>query len=250
MNTTTLFGLLAVISVSLVSLIGLIGFLFSEKTLKKISSGLVALAVGALFGDVFIHILPEISETWTTITSFSILAGIVFFALIEKVLHWHHHHGNHKDCEHKSQPPSATMLVIGDAVHNFIDGALIATSFLISFELGLATTIAVVLHEIPQEISDFGALVALGVKVKKALWLNLLTAFTAVLGALLVFAVGEQSEVLTTYLLPFTAGGFIYIAGTDLLPEIKTTTKISNIFWHLGLIIFGISLMVLLTMFE
>jgi len=250
MNTTIIFTLIAVLSVSLISAIGLVGFLFSESILKKISGGLVALAVGALFGDVFIHILPEISENWTTVTSVSILSGIVFFALVEKVLHWHHHHGSHKDCDHKSQPASATMLVIGDAVHNFIDGALIATSFLVSFELGLATTVAVILHEIPQEISDFGALIALGVKAKKAFWLNLLSALTAVIGALLVFIVGDQTDTFTTYLLPFTAGGFIYVAGTDLLPEIKTTTKISNIFWHLGLIILGISLMVLLTVFE
>lgn len=250
MDNVILLSFLAVILVSVISLIGVASFMFSAKALKFFSGSMVGLAVGALFGDVFIHIIPELIQDWQVFSGFLIVVGILIFALIERLLHWHHHHASHNDCEHTKQSPTITMLLIGDAVHNFIDGALIAASFLVSIELGIATTIAVIIHEIPQEISDFGALIALGVERKKALFLNFITALTAILGVVIVLIIGDKSVLISQILLPITAGGFIYVAGTDLLPELKTQNKISSIFWHTFYMILGVGLMALLLLFE
>lgn len=250
MENNIFYGILAVLGVSAISLIGIIAFMFSEKMLKFLSGSMVGLAVGALFGDVFIHIIPEMGENWQSYSGLLIVAGIILFAVIERLLHWHHHHVGHKDCEHASQPPTVTMLVIGDGVHNFIDGALIAASFLISIELGVATTIAVVLHEIPQEVSDFGAMLALGINRRRALLLNFVSALSAVVGAILIFVIGDKTQMLSSYLLPITAGGFIYIAGTDLLPELKTNNKLSSIVWHTTYMLVGVALMAVLILVE
>ena len=250
MDNIFLISLLAVTFVSCISLIGIVTFLFSERFLKAFSGSMVGLAVGALFGDVFIHIIPEMSQDWHFYSGLLIVAGILLFAVIERLLHWHHHHGNHKDCSHNKQLPSITMLLIGDSIHNFIDGALIAASFLTSIELGMATTIAVVLHEIPQEISDFGAMVALGLKRKKALLLNFVSALTAIAGTLLILVIGDKTNLISGILLPITAGGFIYIAGTDLLPELKNSSKLSAIVWHTLFMLIGVSLMWSMLYFE
>ncbi len=229
--------------VSLISLIGILFFFLKKSTLDKTLLFLVSLSAGSLFGGALLHLLPEaIEKTGFTLTvSLSVLAGIISFFLIEKYVHWHHCHD--AQCQgHKHH--LVVMNLVGDGVHNFIDGVIIAVSYLASIPLGIATTIAVILHEVPQEISDFGVLLYSGLKKSKALFYNLLSALVAVIGAIigLMFA----TETFISLIIPFAAGGFIYIAGSDLIPELHKKCGAKDSFWHILALILGISLMVLL----
>ncbi|MDD2647036.1 MAG: ZIP family metal transporter [Patescibacteria group bacterium] len=175
-----LYAFLSALIVSLISLIGVFTLSIKKEALNKIVHVLVAFAVGGLFGDAIIHLIPEAFKTNPNSLSVSllILLGIFIFFGMEKILRWRHCHES--DCpEHHHL---ATMNLVGDAVHNFIDGLIIGVSFMVSLPLGLATTVAVVLHEIPQEVADFGVLIYAGVPVKKALGYNFLSALLAVLG--------------------------------------------------------------------
>jgi len=214
--------------VSLISLIGILFFFLKKSTLDKTLLFLVSLSAGSLFGGALLHLLPEaIEKTGFTLTvSLSVLAGIISFFLIEKYVHWHHCHD--AQCQgHKHH--LVVMNLVGDGVHNFIDGVIIAVSYLASIPLGIATTIAVILHEVPQEISDFGVLLYSGLKKSKALFYNLLSALVAVIGAIigLMFA----TETFISLIIPFAAGGFIYIAGSDLIPELHKKCGAKDSFW-------------------
>ncbi|MDY6761793.1 MAG: ZIP family metal transporter [Candidatus Nanohaloarchaea archaeon] len=218
-------------SVGLVSIIALVGVVtlgLREQLLRKIVFALVSFAAGALFGGAFIHLIPKTAAEFglTTATGLHILAGIVVFFIVEKYIHWHHHHFRENDCP-ECVEPWTYMVVLGDGVHNFIDGLVIAAAYLTSFGLGVATTVAVALHEIPQEIGDFGVLVHGGFSVKRALVYNFLSAVTAVIGAGVVVVLADGSGV-RRFLVPFAAGGFIYIAGSDLLPEFKEETDLQK----------------------
>jgi len=213
---------LIILSTSLVSLIAFIGILtlaFKEKLLEKILLGLVSLSAGALIGGAFLHLIPEAVELSENIFIY-VLVGFVLFFLIEKILHWRHCHKGH--CEVHT---FAYMNLVGDAVHNFIDGLIIAAGYLVDLRLGIITTIAVALHEIPQEMGDFGVLIYGGFKKVNALFLNFLTALTAILGGIIgYFFLGTEASL--TFLLPFAAGGFIYIAASDLIPELRKEKKV------------------------
>ncbi|MFH1456109.1 MAG: ZIP family metal transporter [archaeon] len=241
--------LLSVIIVSILSLIGVLALAFKEKFLKKILLYLVSFAAGALFGDAFIHLIPEAVEEigLGLMFSLSILAGILVFFILEKFIHWRHCHvPTSKNHPH----PLGYMNLIGDGFHNFIDGMVIAASYVISLPLGIATTLAVILHEIPQEMGDFGILIYAGFTKTKALFFNFLSALFAVLGAVVVLILGAKFQNLSLFLLPFTAGGFIYIAGTDLIPELKKDCKpVENLGIFVALIL-GIGMMLLLTLLE
>ena len=233
--------LLSVLIVSLISLIGVFFISWKSNKLSKILILFVSFATGALFGDVFIHLLPEmVEEGFTTEMPIFILSGILFFFIIEKFVQWHHcHYPEHK---HHKTKPLATMNLVGDGLHNLIDGAIIAGSYLVSFELGLATTIAVILHEIPQEIGDFAILIYSGLTKARALVYNMLSALLAVVGAVFVLALSSNQGF--TFLVPFTVGGFIYIAGSDLLPELhRGTYSFKNSLYQLLAIIAGIAVM-------
>ncbi|MBU1992198.1 MAG: ZIP family metal transporter [Patescibacteria group bacterium] len=255
MNTWTL-TLLSVVLVSVVSLIGILALVLNKRILQKILIFLVSFAVGAIFGDAFLHIMPEIyhhveraghDHGATLIPSLFVLAGILIFFSIEKFLRWRHcHHIPSEDHPH----PVATMNLIGDGVHNFLDGVLIASSYLVSPQIGIATTIAVLLHEIPQEIGDFATLLHAGYSRKKALFYNFVFATTAILGAVLVLGVGTSVTTAEKFLLPLTAGGFIYIAGSDLIPMLhKKNTPWTSLLQILSIIL-GIGVMVLVMLFE
>jgi zinc and cadmium transporter len=221
----TIYTLISVVIISLISFIGALTLILKRELLKKSIFILVSLAVGALLGDVFVHILPEAYEEMRDpiTVSFLIIGGILIFFILEKVLHWHHHTMEHAE-EHVH--PIGKMVLMGDGVHNFIDGLMVATSYMVSIEVGIATTIAVILHEIPQEIGNFGVLIHAGYTPKKALWYNFLSALTAVAGAGVALFFGTVSETFAVWLLPITAGGFIYIALSDLIPELhKDDTK-------------------------
>ncbi len=215
----TAYALISVLIISLISFVGALTLVLKRELLNRSIFILVSLAVGALLGDVFVHIIPEAYESMsdTRLISFLIIGGILTFFILEKVLHWHHHTFEHaEDHEH----PIGKMVLLGDSVHNFIDGLLIASSYMISVEVGVATTVAVILHEIPQEIGNFGVLMHAGYKTGKALWYNFLSALTSIIGAVVALVFGSMTEMFALWLLPVTAGGFIYIALSDLIPEL------------------------------
>ncbi len=242
-------AILSVVAVSLVSLAGVFTLSIREDKIKKYVFILVSLAVGALLGDAFIHLIPEAFESSEnpTMVSLLIIAGILAFFVLEKFLHWHHHG---EDTEEDHVHPVGKLVLFSDGVHNFIDGIIIGTSFLASTSLGVATTIAVILHEIPQEIGDFAVLLHSGYTRKRALWLNFLSALTAVLGTIVAFAFGNFAEAFSTMVLPLAAGGFIYIAVADLIPELHKTKVVRHSILQFGSLLLGVLLMLALLLLE
>lgn len=235
-----LFSLIATLIISLVSLLGIFFIFINPKSLSKLTLFFVSFAIGALLGDSFIHLIPQSFSFFesSTTTSLFILVGILVFFILEKILLWHHCH--EANC-HQSTKHIATLNLVGDSIHNFIDGALIAASFQVSQLVGLTTSLAVILHEIPQEIGDFGILIHHQVSIKKALIYNFLSALFSLFGVIFVFTFGNNFSV---YLVPITAGGFIYLAATDLIPELhRHDTKVKNSLIQLICILLGIGLM-------
>ena len=231
--------ILATIIVSFLSFIGIITLSLKEKMLSKILLILVGLSAGTLMGGAFLHLLPEATEGSAGLDVFIyVLFGFIIFFIIEKVLHWRHCHKG--ECEVHT---FTYMNLIGDSIHNFIDGLIMAASFIVSIPLGITTTIAISSHEIPQEISDFGVLIYGGFSKKKALLLNFLVALTAVLGGLTGYFITNFIENVTIFIIPFAAGGFIYIAATDLIPEIKKELNMKKYMATLFVFILGILIM-------
>ncbi len=227
--------------ISFASLIGVFTISIKEKILSKFFLSLISLSAGALMGGAFLHLLPEASEKLNNENMYSIvLFSFILFFLIEKVLHWRHCHK--KNCDVHT---FGYMNLFGDAVHNFIDGLVIASTFLIDIKLGIITSFAIALHEIPQEIGDFGVLLYSGFSRKKALFSNFLVALTSVLGGILGYFLSFQIENMTSYLLPFAAGGFIYIAASDLMPEIRKEKSFKKSMLSFGIFLLGILIMFL-----
>ena len=227
MNQVWLYSLLSVGAISLLSLVGVFTLSIRVEKLKHFMVYMISFSAGALLGDAFLHLLPElVSEIgFSPRIGLYILCGIAFSFIIEKIIHWRHcHHPITSDHKH----PFAWMNLIGDGVHNFIDGLIIGAAFLVDLNLGFATALAVILHEIPQEIGDFGVLIAGGFSRKKAMLLNLATAMAALFGTVLVLTIGSKTEDLTHFLIPFAIGGFIYIAAADLIPELHKETKVEK----------------------
>jgi len=249
MHEIWLYSIVSVIIVSLISFVGILTFSVRLENLKKIVLYLVSFAAGALFGDAFIHLLPEIVEKagFGIKISFYLLFGIIFSFIVEKVIHWRHCHiPTSKEHPH----PFALMNLFGDSVHNFIDGLIIGASYLVNFKVGIATTIAIILHEIPQEIGDFGVLVHGGFSRAKALFFNFLTALTAVIGTIVSLLMGSYAENFTVFLIPFAAGSFIYIAGSDLIPELHKEVKAAKSILQLLAFVMGIAIMLTLLLLE
>ncbi len=249
MTGVWVYTLLSVFIVSIISFVGILSLSMNQKLLKKLLLYLVSFSAGALFGDAFIHLLPEAvkSSGFGLSTSLSILLGILVFFILEKFIHWHHYHDPNS---RKHTHPFVITNLFGDSLHNFIDGLIIGVSYLASIPVGIATTIAVVLHEIPQEIGDFGVLIHGGFTKAKALFFNFLTALTAVIGAVAALAIGSRVENITAVLVPFAAGGFIYIAGADLIPELHKEIEIKKSFLQLLFFIIGIAIMAALLLKE
>lgn len=249
----------ALVAVAAISLISLVGVLFVSMTSTRLSSLMVwfiGISVGALLGDAFIHLIPEAHEALGGASAYWILAGMSLFFILEKILHWHHHHEPHldeddcHDCHDNHIKPFGVLIIFSDAIHNIIDGAIIAAGFLISPEVGLATAIAVALHEIPQEIGDFGVLVHSGLSKGRALLFNFVSALTAFAGAGLVFAIGSSFESAVPIASAMTAGGFIYIATVDLVPELHKTVRVRTSIVQLIAVCIGVGLMSALTLIE
>jgi len=204
-------------AVSLISLVGIFALLIKDNLLKKILFLLIGFSAGGLIGGAFLHLLPEsIHESQSAISVFLFtIAGFVFFLVLEKYLYWRHCH------EGKCNIHAFSYLnLVGDAVHNLSDGLVMGTSFFVSVELGLVTTVAIIAHEIPQEIGDFGVLIYGGFTKAKALFWNFISALFAVLGTALGYYFADRVAGVSQVLLPVAAGGFIYIATCDLIPEI------------------------------
>lgn len=237
--TTLMYILAGTIIVSLIAFVGIITLSIKEKLLDKILLVLVALSAGALMGGAFLHLIPESVEMFGTFDIFIyILLGFIIFFFIEKVLHWRH-------CHMEKCPihTFAYMNLFGDGVHNFIDGLIIAASFVADIHLGIITTLAVALHEIPQELGDFGVLVYGGFKKTRALLLNFATAIMAIIGGIIGFFLAGMIDSSIMFLLPFAAGGFIYIAASDLIPEIRKETGIKKSLLYFAIFIIGILIM-------
>ncbi len=247
--TTYTYAIISVLMVSFVSFVGLFFLSLGEEKIKKYVKIFIGLAIGALLGDAFIHLIPETLENFpnTTLASILIITGIIIFLVMEKFLHWHHHEDD--TAEHHVRPVGK-LILFTDGFHNLIDGIIIGVSFLVSVPLGIATTLAVVLHEIPQEIGDFAVLIHSGYTAKKALWLNFFSALTAVVGVILALIFGSMAESFTLWILPIAAGGFIYIAVADLIPELQRTEEVKNSIFQIFTVLLGILLMVALVFFE
>lgn len=245
--TVWVYSIVSVVLVSMVSLVGLFTLALKKEYLQRITLFLVSFAVGALFGDAFIHLLPEsFKELGANLpTSLLVIAGILLFFILEKFLRWRHCHA--EPCDFHARPVVAINL-IGDAVHNLLDGMIIAASFMASTTIGVTTTLAVLLHEIPQEIGDFGILVHGGLSVRRALFFNFLCALCAVVGALISLLIGTHLSDYVPMLLPIIAGGFLYIAGSDLIPELQHEVKISSSVGQFVCIILGVAVMAALTL--
>lgn len=247
--TVWFYTIASVFIVSLISLAGVFTLAMNKDRLRRTVVFLVSFAAGALFGDAIIHLLPESFEKIGSALTVSllVLAGIIFFFVLEKFIHWRHCHIVESE---KHLHPVVFTNIIGDFVHNFIDGILVAGSFLVSVPLGITTTIAVVLHEIPQEIGDFGVLLWGGLTVRKALVFNFISATAAIAGAILTLVFGAYIQEKILFLLPIAAGGFLYIAGSDLIPELKHETKIAASLGQLAAIMLGIGMMLGLVFLE
>jgi len=243
------YALTSVLIVSLISFVGVLTFSIKTDKLKKVLLYMVSFSAGALFGDAFIHLLPEIIDEvgFGLEISIYVMFGIGFSFIVEKFVHWRHCHiPTSKQHVH----PFAIMNLVGDSVHNFIDGLIIGASYLVSIPVGIATTLAVVLHELPQEIGDFGVLLHGGFSKFKALFFNFITALTAVAGAIFALLISSYVENITTFLIPFAAGTFIYIAGSDLIPELHKEVKVGKSLMQFIAIVLGVVVMLGLLLLE
>jgi zinc and cadmium transporter len=241
--------LIAVGAVSSLSLVGALALVLRPRVLQRALLLLISFAAGALLGDAFLHLVPDVAESaagFDLTASIAVLAGITAFFLLEKVLHWHHAHFPREEVVH----PVAVSNLVGDGMHNFVDGAIVAGAFLVSTPLGLATAIAVALHEIPQELGDFGILVHAGLKPRRALVLNFLSGLAAVAGGVMTLALSATVTGVERFMLPFSAGAFIYIASSDLIPELHKEPEPGKSFIQVLALLSGIGVMAALTLVE
>jgi len=231
----------ASIVVSLISLVGIFSLLLKENLLNKILIFLIAFSAGALIGGAFLHLLPEAVESQEAHSIFlNTIYGFIAFFIMEKYLYWRHCHNG------VCQIHTFTYLnLFGDAVHNFIDGMIIGASFLVSVHFGIVTSIMVILHEIPQEIGDFGVLVYGGFGKIKALYFNFLSALTCIVGTIAGYFVSEKISGFMPFLMAFTAGGFIYIAACDLVPELHKQPSLKKSLASMVAFIFGILFLII-----
>jgi len=242
-----IYTLISIFVVSIISIIGITLFFTKDKHLPIVLLFLISFSAGALLGDSFLHLLPEAMESGINFIPLAIISGILAFFILEKIIHWRHcHQPTSKEHPH----PLAAMNLLGDAFHNFLDGIIIATSYVVSIPLGIATTIAVLLHEIPQEVGDFGVLIYAGYSKKKALLMNFLISLTAIFGGIVGLLLSKSITSFAGIMIAFTAGGFIYIATADLIPEMKKDIGLKKTSIQLIGLLLGIGIMLLMILLE
>lgn len=208
-------SLIAVIVVSLLSLLGAVFLVLKREAWESAITYTLAMSSGILLGAVFFDLIPEAYRQIGQTSYIYVIAGVIAFFALEKCIHWHH-----ESDHNQKEKPVAYLALVGDSVHNFLDGAIIAVAFLTSVPLGITTTIAVIAHEIPHELGDFSILVYGGFSNRRALWYNFLSALTAIAGTIMVFLFSRSILLVEPYLLGFAAGNFLYIAASDLIPEL------------------------------
>lgn len=244
MSNTLLSIILANLIVSSGSLVGVLAISVKPKILNKLLLVLVSLSAGTMLGAAFLHLIPESLELLDPHFSLELsLLSFVGFFVLERFLHWRHCH----DEQHLLKHTIGTMNLLGDSIHNFIDGLLIAAAFVADPTLGVISVLAIALHEIPQEIGDFGVLLHSGFSRSQALLANLAVSLTAVLGGVVGYFLSSSSELFASYLIPVAAGGFIYIAAADLIPELKSGNTSRKTIVNIAMFVFGIVLMALLS---
>ncbi|MBI4435140.1 ZIP family metal transporter [Candidatus Uhrbacteria bacterium] len=255
---TLIFILIATASIAALSLTGIITLTALKKHVHVGMLALVALSAGAMLGNAFLHLLPEAIELSQdgAITIFTVMILVVgsFVAsfLFEQFFFWHHCH-NADHCE-PTEKPFAHLVLYSDTIHNFIDGLIIAAAFSVSPELGIATTVAIALHEVPQELGDYAVLVHGGFTKMRAAFLNGLAALTVVVGGVVGYFLAGSVEWAVPVLIPIAVGGFIYIAAADLLPELRHSAthggNRSSIPLHFLVFLTGLIIMIVTAMME
>ncbi len=243
-----MYSILSVTIISLVSLIGVIILAFNKKVTESKLLYLVSFSAGSILGGAFYHLLPESLETHNIITVSTLaLAGIFTSYSIEILINWR----QNKLQTNESHPQAFIyMNLLGDGIHNFIDGMVVAGAFQISNKLGLVTSIAIILHEIPQEIGDFAVLMYGGIETRKALFYNLLSGTTAIFGAIVSLTLSQYVAELSGFLIPFAFGNFLYIAGSDLIPKLRDEKNLSHSLVQLLFMVAGVLLLYTLRTFE
>lgn len=245
---TLFYIIISTFLISLISFLGVITLFLKEKILNKILLILVAFSAGSLVGGAFLHLIPEAIEKVGADEAsllkifLYLIFGFCAFFILENFIRWHHHHA----VSHPEIMPFSYLILVSSSIHHFIDGFIIAASFVVSFPIGIATALAVALHEIPQEIGNFGILVYGGFKKSRALFFNFLSAVTVIFGGIIGLLISEKIGDSTIFLLPFAAGTFIYIASSDLLPEIKHKESLGKSMIHFFVFLLGILTMLLL----
>ncbi len=239
-----IYSLLAVIAVSLLSLIGILTISLNEKKLDNILFILVSFAAGSILGAAYFDLLPEALElVEESVTFIYIALGFVGFFFLERFIYWYHGHAHEMEIGKKKVVKNLVYLnLLGDGIHNLIDGMIIAASFFLDISIGVVSTIAVMFHEVSQEIGDFGILVFGGLTKRRALLFNFLSALTAVVGALFSSLFSVHMESFIGFLIAFAAGGFIYLAASELIPEIQQETDFKKSIIQFVLFIFGLVL--------
>lgn len=222
------------------SFVGVLTLAMSQKFLSKILMSLVSLSAGTMLAAAMLHLLPESIETLGPKLPLELtLASFIGFFLLERFLHWRHCH----DKDHLTKHTMGTMNLLADGIHNFLDGVLIAASFAAGNGLGLVATLAIAMHEIPQEIGDFGVLLHSGFTKRKALFYNVLVSLTAIIGGILGYIASHTMVSFANMLVPIAAGGFIYIASADLIPELKSVTSTKKTIAIISTFLLGVLIM-------
>ncbi|MBI2033300.1 MAG: ZIP family metal transporter [Candidatus Levybacteria bacterium] len=226
------------------ALIGGMALLANKRFALRISHFLASFAAGTLLGTAFFDLLPEASEaaekTHTDVFLWTLI-GLIFFFFIERSIHWFHHHEEDDDLKHAEEKKSALpLIIIGDTVHNFIDGIVIAATFMVNVPLGVVTTLAVFAHEVPQEIGDFGLMLHKGMRRKNIILVNVISAAVSFAGAIMTYVVGNIFQNYIAIFLSLTAGFFIYIASSDILPEIHKENRKRHAILESFLLVLGI----------
>ena len=239
LGTIIIFGVL----MSIVSLAGGVIMLFKKQTQTKLLLPLVAFAAGSLIGGAFFIMIPEGMHHFQNVKIFFLilLGGFGLFFIIEQFLHYHHCKKAESDC----RKPMSYLILIGDGLHNLIGGLSIGGLFLIDFNVGFIAWLGAVFHEIPQELGDFAALVHGGWEKKKAIFYNLISSMTFLIGGIITYFISSRIDV--SFLIPFAAGNFIYIGATDLIPEVNKHFTLKNNITHFLFFAMGIILLFILS---
>lgn len=237
------YAIASIFVVSLISLIGVLTIPLKQETMGKTMALAVAFATGSLLGAAFFDVLPEAFKDGGNSMLSYVFLGMMIFFVMERYIHWNHCHA--PSCE-KHYHPMTYLNLIGDAFHNFVDGAVIAASFMVSMSLGVITTFAIIAHEIPQEMGDFAILIHGGFTKRSAQLFNFLSSLTAFLGAAITYLFAKEVENMIPVILSVAGGGFIYLATADLIPEIHKETERKNVILQSLAFALGISIIIAL----